>query len=80
MIESINRGNVEACKSIVTHGFPVNDPIMDCGINLLMHVAATCQGSELEQVLTLNPDLNKRDKIGRTALHFACRAGKVDTF
>ena len=24
--------------------------------------------------------MNKRDTIGRTALHFACRAGKIDVF
>ena len=28
----------------------------------------------------MNPNLDQRDKIGRTALHFACRAGKIDTF
>ena len=30
--------------------------------------------------MTLNPDVNAKDAIGRTALHFACRAGNMDTF
>ena len=30
--------------------------------------------------MALNPDVNLQDQIGRTALHYACRAGKLDTF
>ena len=44
-----------------------------------MHVAATCGAAEIEQILSLNPDLNARDSNGRTALHFACRAGNKET-
>ena len=32
----------------------------------------------LRQLLKLNPDLNACDKMGRTAIHFACRSGKKD--
>ena len=65
---------------IVQSGFPINDPIIDCGITILMHVAATCDAECLRQILTLNPEVNARDEIGRTALHFACRTGKEDNF
>ena len=34
----------------------------------------------MRQVLELGPELNKRDSIGRTAIHYACRAGKIDAF
>ena len=30
--------------------------------------------------MELNPNVNARDSVGRTALHFACRAGNIDTF
>ena len=53
---------------------------MDCGANLLMHVAAICTVDQLKQILALNPDLNASDNIGRTALHYACRAGRLNTF
>ena len=66
--------------NIVQSGFPVDDPIIDCGITILMHVAATCDAQQLRQILTLRPQVNARDDIGRTALHFACRAGKEENF
>ena len=53
---------------------------MDCGVNLLMHVSATCDADKLREIIALGPNLDQRDRIGRTALHFACRAGKIDTF
>jgi len=28
----------------------------------------------------LEPEVNQPDSIGRSALHFACRAGKIDAF
>ena len=45
-----------------------------------MHVAAACTREQLEQVLAKNPDVNAKDNFGRTALHFACRAGNLATF
>ena len=44
-----------------------------------MHVAAACTREQLEQVLAKNPDVNAKDNFGRTALHFACRAGNLAT-
>ena len=71
---------MEPVLSIVKHGFPVNDPILFGGVNLLMHTAATCGANELNQVMTLDPDVTARDNMGRTALHFACRSGNLETF
>ena len=31
----------------------------------------------MNQLLALGPDVNKKDSLGRTALHFACREGNV---
>ena len=80
MLQSIRKGDLNPCVQIVNHGFPVDNPVVDCGANLLMHVASTCTAQQLETILTLNPDVNAQDNIGRTALHYACRAGKLDTF
>ena len=45
-----------------------------------MHVAAKCNKEQIQKILELNPNVNARDNVGRTALHFACRAGNIDTF
>ena len=78
--DAVKKGNVTPCLSIVQHGFPIDDPIMDVGCNLLMLVAAECNGDQLRQILTLDPNVNTKDAVGRTALHYACRAGNLDTF
>ena len=81
IVSSISQGYMEPCLNIVQNGFLVDDPVIDCGITILMHVSATCEAGQLRQILTtLRPDVNARDDIGRTALHFACRAGKEENF
>ena len=80
MVSAISQGVMDPCLSIVGAGFPVDEPIIDYGINLLMHVSATCDAECLGKILALGPNLNARDSLGRTALHFACRAGKEENF
>ena len=41
MITSLNKGNLVPCINIITHGFPIDAAILDCEINLLMHLAGT---------------------------------------
>ena len=79
-MEAINKKKMEPVINIVKHGFPVNEPIMYGGVNLLMHAAGNCTEEELGLIMTLQPDVNQRDNLGRTAMHFACRAGNLGTF
>ena len=78
LVSQIHQNNMEPCIKIVQAGFPINDPIIDCEITILMHVSAMCTKESVQQILALSPDVNKRDSIGRTALHYACRAGKME--
>ena len=61
IIESLNKGQIKPCIGIIKHGFPIDDPIMDCGVNLLMYVAQTCEPEQLSQILELRPNVNVRD-------------------
>ena len=80
LAEAINRKDMQPVINIVNKGYPVNEPILYGGVTILMHISGTCTSTELDQVMELNPDLNAKDSLGRSALHFACRAGKIDTF
>ena len=53
---------------------------MECGINLLMHTAGHLAPDQLQLLLAQGPNVNATDNMGRTALHFACRAGQLDNF
>ena len=39
---AVNKKNIEHIVKVINHGFPIDEPLMDCGINLLMHAAARC--------------------------------------
>ena len=80
LFESVKKGNVQPIVAIINHGFPIDEPIMDSGVNLLMHASALFPSEQLQTILELNPNVNARDNLGRTALHFACRAGNIDNF
>ncbi len=58
----------------------MNTPIKDCNVNMLMESACMLDGPSFQQIMNLGPNVNAKDKVGRTALHFACRAAKMDTF
>ena len=62
-------------KTIMEHGFPIDAPVHEHDVNTLMLAASIGSVKMLQTVLALGPNINAKDKIGRTALHFACRRG-----
>ena len=67
-------------KTIMEHGFPIDAPVHEHDVNTLMLAASIGSVKMLQTVLTLGPNINAKDKIGRTALHFACRRGSLEHF
>ena len=61
-------------------GLPIDSPMSQIGgMTALMHMAAVSGSTIMTQMLERNPNLGKRDSTGRTALHYACRAGNHKT-
>ena len=61
-------------------GISVNDPVSHIGkMNAVMHASAVSGNTIITALMKLNPDLSLKDSTGRTALHYACRAGNVKT-
>ena len=71
--------NIEPCLKILKAGFHVDTP-MEMGTTLLMMVSGVGTEQMVNQILQLNPDLDARDNVGRTALHFAAKAGNLGAF
>ena len=64
---------------MVQNGFPIDEPLIDGGITILMHIAAIGSAEAIGLILQLNPDINARDQLGRTALHHSCKKGNLQT-
>ena len=79
ILEAIKRKNIDACIKIVRAGFSV-DTKMEVGMTILMFIAGEGTAQMINQFLVLAPDVNAKDDAGRTALHFAARAGNLETF
>ena len=62
------------------HGFPIDSPVHEHDVNTLMLASSIGSVNMLQTVLTLGPNINAKDRIGRTALHFACRRGSLEHF
>ena len=65
---------------IVNQGYDVNRPVMYSNITLTMHAATLLDEAGMAQILGLNPDLQFKDEMGRTALHLAARSGNMAAF
>ena len=70
----------EPLKTIIQHGFPIDEAITNTGMTCLMLCASMGSAEILQLALELEPDVNKKDKMGRTALHFACRRGELELY
>lgn len=80
IIQAVNKGKIDPIITIHNQLVPVDEPIMDGNITTLMLVAGKGNAADIKKLLALSPDVNKTDKYGRTALHFACRSGNEHTF
>ena len=80
IMTAINKGKFDPVIKILQQLLHVDEPIMDGEITSLMLIAGKGNGQAIQQIMTLNPDINKVDKYGRTAIHFACRSGNLSTF
>ena len=58
----------------------INQPISAYGkTTILMQVAAEGTAAMIRTVIQQNPDLKQADSQGRTALHYACRSGNLQS-
>ena len=55
---SLNKQKIEPVVQLVQNGYPIGEPIADCGVTILMNVAAAGDAAMLNKVLELGPEPN----------------------
>ena len=61
-------------------GLNIDAPVAHIGgMTATMHAAAVAGNTVMNAILEKGPNLAKQDSTGRTALHYACRAGNHKT-
>ena len=51
MVAAINKSDLKAVMKIVSKGFPIDRPIMDNGVNILMYITMNRSSTTLSQFL-----------------------------
>ena len=65
-------------EQILATGFDVNAVIMKPNITILMLACSLSHHEAVQSILKHQPHINLADSVGRTALHYACRAGSLE--
>ena len=79
MCKAIIENNVPNIQRIFKAKYPVDEPVTsNSGTTPLMHVSAEGKVECLQEILSRGPDFTLRDRAGRTALHYACKGGKME--
>ena len=61
-------------------GLTIDAPVSHIGgMTATMHASAVAGNTVMQALLERGPDLARQDSTGRTALHYACRAGNHKT-
>ena len=64
----------------VEGGLTIDSPVSHIGgMTATMHASAVAGNTVMNALLERGPELAKQDSTGRTALHYACRAGNHKT-
>ena len=78
LYKSVIENRLDLIQKIVSAQFPIEDEIGPGGLTLLMHCAQCGSVQCLEILLGLGAQVNARDNNLRTALHYACAAGREE--
>ena len=78
--KAIKQHSKKSIQEILNKGFNINTPIMSMNVTSL-HLCASMGNAEcMKTILEANPDPGQTDSMGRNCIHFACKAGNLETF
>ena len=77
---ALSQGRIDTVVQMVERLAAINDSLNPEGVTTFMMASGVCSSAELQLLMPFGPDVLAVDRCGRTALHFACRAGNLDAF
>lgn len=81
LVRAILDDKIHVVKELLEVDYPVDLPIIEETRQTLLMLCASIKHSNLEifkLILSYKPNLNLQDGVGRTALHLACRGGRIE--
>ena len=78
LVKAIEKNDTETLKGVFAAGINVDSVVKDPKITPLMVCASSGQIECFNVIMDLNPDVMKLDSTGKTALHYAARAGNLN--
>ena len=82
VIRYIDTNQIQKIFKIIAapNGLPIDHPLNHIGgMTALMHAGAVAGNTVMNALMEKGPNLGVIDSTGRTALHYACRAGNHKT-
>ena len=79
LYKCVTKDKANYFAQIFDAGFEVNEPIVYPNVTSLMFCAGVGTKASLRAILDYKPNVNQTDSVGRTALHYAARAGNQQT-
>lgn len=78
LYRAITEDRLDNIKKILSAQFPIEEEVGPGGLTLMMHCAQFGSVQCLEILLGFGAQVNTRDNNHRTALHYACAAGRQE--
>ena len=78
VVKTIKNDDIDNLRKIFKSGLPIDTVVRMPGMTPLMICASEGSTQSYEVLMDFEPDINKTDFAGRTALHYACRAANVE--
>ena len=72
IFKAVEQNKEAPLNTIFQHGFPIDTVVQPPGLSTLMLCCSIGTPELTALVLNLGPNVNQKDGLGRTALHFAC--------
>ena len=78
LIKAIENNELNTMERIFNANYPIDEAVQETlKTTPLMHAACKGQKEGLDSILNRNPDVERRDRAGKTVVHYCCQGGNI---